>query len=345
MSVTTITSISAQEQAMPPTPMKAIMNERYGPPSALQLREIDRPSVDADRALIQVRAASINPTDLHNVEGGPVIQLMNRSRRPLRPVPGGDVAGVVVEAGENVTHLRPGDEVFGTCAGSLAEYALGGKNLAPKPVNLTFEQAASLPIAGLTALQGLRDKGQLKSGQSVLINGAAGGVGTFAVQIAKAIGAEVAAVCSTQNVEMVRSIGADRVIDYTCEDFSCGGQQYDLVFDLVGNRSLSALRRVTKPDGILLLSGGGHHKGHGNILRPMSLVFRGKLRSRFASPKVVFFIAQINRPDLIALKDLVEAGKVTPVIDHTYPLRDAPEALRYLKTGHARGKLVVSIES
>jgi NADPH:quinone reductase-like Zn-dependent oxidoreductase len=345
MSVTTINATNAQEREMPTTPMKAIMNERYGPPSALQLREIDRPAVDADRALIHVRAASINPTDLHGLQGGLVMQLMNRSRRPLHAIPGSDVSGVVVEVGENVTHLRPGDEVYGTCAGSLAEYALGGKNLAPKPANLTFEQAASLPIAGLTALQGLRDKAQLQPGQSVLINGAAGGVGTFAVQIAKAMGAEVTGVCSTDNVEMVRSIGADHVVDYTREDFSRGGQRYDLVFDLVGNRSLSALRRVTKPEGTLLLSGGGHHKGHGHVLRPLALVGRATLVSRFKPPKVVFFICQMNRPDLLALKDLVEAGKVTPVVDRTYPLQEAPEALRYLKTGHARGKLVVSVGS
>jgi NADPH:quinone reductase-like Zn-dependent oxidoreductase len=269
----------------------------------------------------------------------------NGWRRPDRAIPGADVAGVVEAVGDNVTEFRPGDEVFGTCASPLAEYALGGKNLVPKPANLSFEQAASIGIAGITALQGLRDKVQVKPGQTVLINGAAGGVGTFAVQIAKALGAEVTGVCSTRNLDMVRSIGADHVIDYTREDFSRTGKRYDVVFDVVGNRSLSALRRATKPEGTLAPVGGAHDRGHGarGLLRPLLLIARAKLMSRFGGPKVVFYIAQINKPDLLTLKEMAEKGKLTPVIDRAYPLSETAAAMRYLQAGHARGKVVITL--
>lgn len=329
---------------MATTAMHAIAMNEYGPLERLTLQEVDRPVVDADRVLVRVRAASVNPADVHAIRGGILIRLMSGLRRPKRAVAGGDVAGVVEEVGENVTALHPGDEVFGTCEGSLAEYARGGKNLVPKPANITFEQAAAIPIAGVTALQGLRDKGQLQPGQTVLINGASGGVGPFAVQIAKAMGGHVTGVCSTRNVELVRSLGADVVVDYTKEDFAKSGQQYDLVFDLVGNRSLSDLRRVTKPEGKLILSGGAHDKGHGaSGLKPLFLMGQGLLTSRFTSQKMLFYIAKINREDLLTLKEMVEAGKVTPVVDRTYPLSEAAEALTYLETGHARAKVVVTV--
>jgi NADPH:quinone reductase-like Zn-dependent oxidoreductase len=324
--------------------MRAIVGDQYGPPEKLKLREIDRPVVDADRVLVHVRAASINPLDLHSIKGGLLSRPMSGLRRPKRPVPGVDVAGVVEAVGENVTTLRPGDEVFGTFGGSLAEYGLGGKNLVPKPSGLTFEQAAAIPVAGITALQGLRDKGQLQPGQTVLINGAAGGVGTFAVQIARALGGRVTGVCSTGNVEMVRSIGADQVIDYTQQDFAQSGQRYDLVFDLVGNRSLSDLRRVLKPEGTLVLSGGGHDRGHGGSgLRPLGLIAKSLVLSRFVHQRMVAYIATIKGEDLLVLKELVEAGKLTPVIDRTYPLGETADALRYLQAGHARGKVVVTM--
>ncbi|HLJ67805.1 MAG TPA: NAD(P)-dependent alcohol dehydrogenase [Chloroflexota bacterium] len=325
--------------------MNAIVCDRYGPPESLKLEDTVRPAPDDDRVLVRVRAVSINPADLHNFGGGLIVRMTSGMQRPRTRIPWSDVAGVVEAVGRNVTVLRPGDEVFGTCAGSLAEYALGGKNLVPMPAGMTFEQAAALPIAGITALQGLRDKGRLQPGQSVLINGAAGGVGTFAVQIAKALGAEVTGVCSTRNADMVRSIGADDVVDYTREDFARRGKRYDLVFDLVGNRSLSALRRAAKPGGTLVLSGGAHDRGHGGrgMVRPLMLAARGLVLSKFVAEKIVFFIAQINKEDLLTLKELGEAGKVRPVIDRTCPLDAAPEAFRYLKTGHVSGKVVITV--
>jgi NADPH:quinone reductase-like Zn-dependent oxidoreductase len=330
---------------MSTTAMKAIVCNQYGSPERLELQEIDKPAVDADRVLVRVRAASVNPLDCHNLKGGIVVRLTAGLRRPKQSVPGVDVAGVVEAVGENVTGFRPGDEIFGTCGGVLAEYVRGGKNFVPKPSGLTFEQAAAMPVAGITALQGLRDKGQLQPGQKVLINGAAGGVGTFAVQIAKAFGGEVTGVCSTRNVDMVRSLGADHIIDYTQEDFARSGQRYDVVLDLVGNRSLSNYRRVLQPKGILVLSGGGHERGHGGrgMLGPLALIGRGLLLSRFVSQSIVFFIAKINKEDLLVLKELIEAGKVTPVIDRTYPLSESPEAIRYLEAGHARGKVVITV--
>jgi NADPH:quinone reductase-like Zn-dependent oxidoreductase len=331
-------------EKMPAMVMKAIINNKYGSPDDLKLQEIEKPAIGDDNVLVWVRAASVNPADL-TLRGRPYfIRLMTGLRKPKRSVPGVDVAGVVEAVGENVTEFRPGDEIFGTCGGALAEYALGGKNFVPKPSNLTFEQAAAVPVAGVTALQGLRDKGEIQPGQTVLINGVAGGVGTFAVQIAKAFGAEVTGVCGTRNVDMVRSIGADHIIDYTQEDFAQSGRRYDLVFDLVGNRSLSDLRRVLKPRGILVLSGGGHDRGHGGRgLRLVVLMVQGILLSRFVSQKLVPFLAKIKKEDLLVLKELVEAGKVTPVIDRTYPLSAAPEAIGYLEAGHARGKVVITV--
>lgn len=324
--------------------MKAIVCDQYGPLEMLKVQEIDKPAVDADGVLVHVRAASINPVDLHLIKGELMIRLMAGLRKPKRPIPCSDVAGVVEAVGENVTDFRPGDEVFGSCAGSLAEYVRGGKNLVPKPANITFEQAGGIGIAGITALQGLRDKGQVRPGQKVLINGAAGGVGTFAVQIAKALGAEVTGVCSTGNVEMVRSLGADHVIDYTQEDFAKSGQRYDCVFDLVGNRSLSDLRRVLQPKGTLSMSGGAHDRGHGGRkLKPLVLMVQGLVLTRFVSQKLVPFIAKMNKEDLTALKELIETGKLTPVVGRTYPLVETNKAFRYLEGGHARGKVVITM--
>lgn len=323
--------------------MKAIVCEQYGLEN-MRLREIDKPAVDADRVLVRVRASSVNPADLHGINGGMLLRVMSRAvRRPRTPIPGSDVAGTVEAVGENVTELQVGDEVFGTSPKSWAESTVG-KNLVPKPGNVTFEQAGSVGIAGITALQGLRDKGQMREGETVLINGAAGGVGTFAVQIAKAFGGKVTGVCSGANVELVRSLGADHVTDYTREDFAKAGQAYDLVFDLVGNRSLSDLRRVLKPEGVLVLAGGGHYKGHGaRIGRSLLLIGRAVVLNRFVSQRLVTFIAQINKPDLLVLKDLMESGKVKPVIDRSYPLAEAARAVEYLQGGHARGKVVISV--
>ncbi len=338
---------SSEEENVSPETMQAIIMSKYGPADVLELRAIERPSVEPDSVIVRVHAASINPADLHEMHGPLITRLSSGLRRPKKAVPGADVAGVVDAVGENVTEIRPGDEVFGTCgaSGTLAQYARGYKNLVAKPANLTYEQAAAIPIAGITALQGLRDRARIEAGQTVLINGAAGGVGTFAVQIAKALGAHVTGVCSTRNVEMVRSIGADRVVDYTKEDFARSGQRWDVVFDLVGNRSLSDLRRATSRSGKLVMIGGGHDRGHGgrSLLRPLLLAVRGIVLSRFVKPETVFFIANINRDDLLVLKTLCEDGKVTPVIDRTFALSEAPEAVRYTETGHARGKVVVSM--
>ena len=344
MSAIAMKATSGEEETVSTTAMQAIVCDRYGPVERLRPEEIEKPVLDADRVIVRVRAASVNPVDLHSIKGGLLIRLTSGLRGPKQSVPGVDVAGVVEAVGENVTDFRPGDEIFGTGPGALAEYLRGGKNLVPKPANLTFEQAAAIPVAGITALQGLRDKGLLHAGQTVLINGAAGGVGTFAVQIAKAFGGEVTAVCSTRNVDLVRSLGADHVVDYTHEDFARSEQDYDIVFDLVGNRPLADLRRVLKPEGILVLSGGGHDRGHGGGMRgPLVLIGKSLLLSRFVRQKLVFFLAQINKADLLVLKDLIEAGKVMPVVDRTYPLSETAQAFRYLEAGHARGKVIVTV--
>lgn len=315
--------------------MRAIVQRKYGPPDTLRLEEIERPEVGAEDVLVRVRAAGINPADWHMTGGTPfVARLMFGLRQPKQPVPGTDVAGVVEAVGTNVTAFKPGDEIFGARSGSLAEYVAGGKNFLPKPANVSFEQAGAVAIAGCTALQGLRDKAHLQAGQRVLINGAAGGVGTFAVQIAKSYGAHVTGVCSTHNVELVRSIGADEVIDYTAEDFVRQGQQYDVVLDMVGNRSLSEIRRVLTPKGTAVLIGG--EGGVGGLVKTLLL-------NLFVGHRLLTFIAKIDRDDLLVLSELMESGKVTVVIDRTYPLDEAPEAMRYLEAGHARGKVVVTV--
>jgi NADPH:quinone reductase-like Zn-dependent oxidoreductase len=322
--------------------VKAIVNGKYGSPDDLKLVEIDKPALGDDGVLVCVRAASVNPYDWHFMRGLPYLaRPMLGLRGPKQSVRGVDVAGLVEAVGKDVTQFRPGDEVFGAGrSGSFAEYACGGENgFALKPASLSFEQAAALPMAGCTALQALRDWGQLQPGQSVLINGAAGGVGTFTVQIAKALGGEVTGVCSTKNIDFVRSISADHVVDYTREDFARGGRQYDLVIDLVANRSLPDLRRALAPEGALVLCGGGG----GRLLGPVPLILRALVRSRFVSQRMLSSTARIHKEDLVALTELIEAGKVTLVIDRSFPLSEAPEAIRYLEAGHARGKVVVTV--
>ncbi len=334
--------------------MKAVVYDRYGSPDVLKLMEIPNPAVADSQVLVRVRAASVNPADWHFMRGEPyIVRMMTGVRRPRkRTVLASDLAGQVEAVGRNVTQLRTGDEVFGRtlmghrpdpdaeiATGGCAEYACIPEDmLEPKPANLTFEQAAAVPLAALTALQALRDRGELQPGQRVLINGASGGVGTFAVQIAKALGAEVTGACGTGNVDMVRSIGADRVIDYTREDFSTAGQRYDLILD-AGDRSLSDCRRALTPRGTLVVIGGSP----GRWIDGLGRAYRARVMSPFVSQRLLPFLTTWSKHDLRLVKDLVEAGKVTPVIDRTYPLSQASEAMRLLETGHARGKIVITV--
>ena len=325
--------------------MKAIVHDGYGPPEDLELREIDRPKLDADSVLVRVRAASVNPYDWRVMRGEPRA-LTKLVRTPLKGrIPGADVAGQVEAVGPAVKRFRPGDEVFGTCRGSLAEYARGAeKTFAPKPSALTDEQAASIPIAGCTALQALRDHGRLQPGERVLINGASGGVGTFAVQIAKALGAHVTGVCSTRNLDLVRSLGADHVIDYTKEDFAASALKYDLIVQVNGNRTVKEMQRALAPKGRLVAAGGGVGRdddGGDGLGAVMMLMFRGELLSRIMRPRTSAFMARIRPSDLQVIARLIEAGTVTPVIDRTYSLAQVPDAIRHLETGHARGEIIV----
>lgn len=318
--------------------MKAIVQDRYGSPEVLRVAEVEKPTVDDDGVLVRVRAASVNAGDWRRVRASPfVLRLDEGLRRPKRVVFGADAAGHVEEVGKNVTHLQPGDEVFGVGKGAFAQY-VSGRTFVPKPANITFEQAAAVPVAGLTALQGLRDKGRIQPGQKVLINGAGGGVGTFVVQVAKAFGAQVTGVTSPGNVDLVRSLGADHVMDYTREDFMKGGIRYDLVVDVGGNRSLSDSRRVLAPDGTLVLVGAG--KGLGG---PVGRFLAASVRSRLLKQRVVAFVSWESTDDLMTLKELIEAGKVIPVIDRTYPLAQTSQALRYLESERARGKVVIKV--
>jgi NADPH:quinone reductase-like Zn-dependent oxidoreductase len=322
--------------------MKAIVQDTYGTPDVLDLREIDKPVVGDDDVLLRVHAASAFIGDWHIMMGLPyLIRMVSGFRRPKARVRGQDVAGHVEAVGGDVTQFQPGDEVFGTCDGSFAEYATARKDkVAPKPANLTFEQAATVPIAGSTALQGLRNAGKVQPGQKVLIIGAAGGVGSFAVQIAKAFGAHVTGVCSTTKVDLVRSIGADDVIDYTRDDFAETGQLYDLILDIAGRRSLSHLRRALDPRGTLVIVGG---EGGGRWLGGLDRQLRAHMLSPFVKQKLGTFVSKENSEDLLVLKGLIETGKVTPVIDKTYPLREVPQAIRYVEEGHAQGKVVISL--
>ena len=326
--------------------MKAVVYTRYGSPDVLEIRDIKKPVPNDDQVLVKVRAASLNPLDWHFMEGTPyVIRAMGTGlRKPKVPRLGVDLAGQVETVGKNVTQFKPGDEVFGTGGGAaFAEYVCARKTkLVLKPANLTFEQAASVPIAALTALQGLRDEGKIQAGQKVLINGASGGVGTFAVQITKSFGADVTGVCSTRNVDMVRSLGANYVIDYTKEDFTQSGQHYDLILDNVGTQPLSGFRRVLKPNGICVMIGGGG-PNDGRWIGPMARPLKALLLSPFISQKMGMMLAEIRQEDLTIMSDLMQAGKVTPVIDRTYPLSQIAEAMRYLEQGHARGKVVITV--
>jgi NADPH:quinone reductase-like Zn-dependent oxidoreductase len=323
--------------------MKAAVYTRYGPPDVLQIRDVEKPVPRDTEVLIRVRAASVNPLDWHFMRGTPYfLRIMAGLSKPKDKRLGVDVAGEVEAVGRNVTQFKPGDEVFGACRGAFAEYACTSESaLVMKPGNVTFEQAASVPVAAFTALQGLRDKGQIQPGQKVLINGAAGGVGTFAVQIAKSFGAEVTGVCSTRNVGMVRSIGADQVIDYTQEDFTKSGQRYDLLFDCVGNHSLSACRRVLNPKGIYIAVGGPVGRWMIGVLARM---IKALVLSWFVSQTLAMVLAKPSQEDLTLMRGLMEAGKVTPVIDRRYRLSEVPEAIRYLEEGHARGKVVITLE-
>jgi NADPH:quinone reductase-like Zn-dependent oxidoreductase len=321
--------------------MKAIVYHEYGSPDVLRCEEIEKPLPGDDEVLIRVHAAAANPMDYHFMSGTYVMRPMMGLRKPKMTRPGVDVSGDVEAIGAKVTQFQVGDAVLGAARGTFAEYVCSREDrLALKPANLTFDQAAAIPVAGLTALQGLRDKCRIQPGQKALINGAAGGVGTFAVRIAKSFGADVTGVCSTRSVDLVRSIGADHVIDYTRDDFTRSDERYDVIFDCVGNRPLSACRRVMVPKGIFVAAGvrpGGHWMG------PLPYLLKLLVSSRFVSQKVVFFVASIGTKDLNAVKDLVEANKVTPVIDRRYPLTEAAEAIRYLKEGHARGKVVITV--
>lgn len=328
--------------------MKAIVYRNFGSPDVLECLDIEKPTPADGEVLIKVRAASVNPLDWKMMKGGPfILRLLLGLGKPKMKRPGVDVAGEVEAVGKNVTQLKPGDKVFGTCTGAFAEYAVsksasGLKSaLVIKPDNLTYEQAASAPVAALTALQGLRDKARIQPGDKVLVNGAAGGGGTFAVQIAKSFGAIVTGVCSTRNVDMVRSIGADQVIDYTQQDFTKSGQCYDIVLDCVGNHAFSEWTRVLNPKGIFVGVGAPPDV-------PLSRLLVGLIgalvRSMFVSQKIAIFIARVNQQDLTAVSELMAAGKVTPVIDKRYRLSEAREAFQYMETGHARGKVTITPE-
>jgi NADPH:quinone reductase-like Zn-dependent oxidoreductase len=323
--------------------MKAIVQDEYGSSDVLELKDIDKPEISDDEVLVRVHAAGVGRDVWHVMTGLPYpIRLAGYGlRAPKNPVIGSDMAGVVEAVGKNVRRFQPGDEVFGIGKGSYAEYVRAPEDkLAPKPANLTFEQASVLAIMGSTALQALRDHGKVRPGQEVLVIGASGGVGTYAVQIAKAFGAEVTGVCSTQKVEMVRSIGADHVIDYTREDFAEGDERYDVILDIGGNSSLSRLRHALTPPGTLVIVGG---EGGGRWLGGTDRQIRAMMLSPFVGQKLGTFVNKENHEDMLVLKELVESGEVTPIIDRTYPLVEVPEAIRYLEEGHARGKVVISV--
>jgi NADPH:quinone reductase-like Zn-dependent oxidoreductase len=323
--------------------MRAAVHSHYGPPDVVQISEVEKPVPADGEVMIKVRAAAVNPLDRFCMCGIPYVARAvggpGNLRRPKDVRLGVDVAGRVEAAGRNVTQFRPGDEVFGMCKGAFAEYACAPESaVVLKPETVTFEQAAAAPVAAYTALQGLRDKGRIRAGQQVLINGAAGGVGTFAVQIAKWFGAEVTGVCSSKNVELARSIGADRVIDYTEADFTRSSERYDLLFDCIGNHSFAACRRVLRPDGMHVVVGAS---SQGRWIGPIGRMLRGVALSRFAKWRIVTFIARSGQKDLAIIAELMASGKVTPVIDRCYRLDETPEAIRHLETKHARGKVII----
>jgi 2-desacetyl-2-hydroxyethyl bacteriochlorophyllide A dehydrogenase len=322
--------------------MKAIVCTRYGSPDVLHLKEVEKPTPRDNEVLVKIHAASANPADWHLVRGKPLFARFSTGfPKPKNPIPGLDIAGRVEVVGSSVTQFQPGDEVFGCVTGAFAEYvATREGNLALKPANLSFEQAAAVPVVAFTALQGLRDAGHIQSGQKVLVNGASGGVGTLAVQLAKSFGAEVTGVCSTRNVDLVRSIGADHVIDYTREDFTRNGQSYDLIYDAVGNRSVSAYRRALKPHGKCVIA------GFTSFPRLIEHIVVGAWMSKTGNRKIgLMGLAKPNQTDLLFVKGLLEAGKVVPVIDRRYPLSETAEAIRYLEQKHARGKVIITAVS
>src|SRR5881227_159165 len=341
----TSTNNCDQSAVAPTNPMKAIVSCEYGAAN-LQLRELQKPAPLNNEVLVRVRAASINPVDGHMIRGSWLMRPMSGMRKPKNTRFGTDFSGMVEAIGKDVTNFKPGDEVFGAKNGAVADYICmkADRAIVMKPNNITFEQAGSVAVAGLTALQGLRDKGRIQAGQKVLINGASGGVGTFAVQIAKSFGADVTAVCSTRNVDLVKSIGADHVIDYSKEDFTTRPERYNLIFDLVGNHSLGERKRVLIPNGICVLGGiggAGLHPGSGGRILGN---FKSAFLSKFGNQPFVFYIAKLTKDDLNILRDLMQSGKVSPVIDRTYKLNQTVDAVRYMEEGHARGKVVVTLD-
>lgn len=323
--------------------MKAVTYRCYGPPDVLEYGDVEKPTPKDGEVLVKVRAAAVNPLDWHYMRGSPyLMRLVSGIGAPKDSRFGVDFAGTVEAVGDSVTKFRPGDEVFGGRSGAFAEYLVipEDRALTSKPANVTFEQAAAVPIAAITALQALRDKGGLQPGQKVLINGASGGVGTFAVQIAKSLGAEVTGVCSTRNVEMVRSIGADHVFDYKKEDYTESGNEYDLIVDMVGNHSLSANRRVLAPDGTLVIVGGSSGDWIGPLARPIGTMLQGP----FVDQEMVMLLARLDQAALDTLAEMMRNGEVTSVLDRSYPLSDVASAIRYSEEGRARGKIIVTVE-
>jgi NADPH:quinone reductase-like Zn-dependent oxidoreductase len=336
--------VPAPEMADHEDPVKAIVYRCYGSPDVLSLEHIEKPTPADNEILVKVKAAAVNPLDWHYMRGSPyIMRLMGAGLgSPNDTRMGVDFAGKVEAVGKNVTQFKPGDEIFGGAKGAFAEYITVSEERAVtlKPANLSFEQAAAVPIAAITAIQALRDKGQLKSGQKVLINGASGGVGTFAVQLAKSFGAEVTGVCSARNAEMVRSIGADHVIDYKKENYTKSGQKYDLIIDMVGNHPLSVNRRVMKPDSIFVIVGGPNSNWLGPLMGPI----KAMMYSPFVEQDFSMLLAQMRKADLVDLAELMAAGEVTPVIDRRYRLNEVPAAIRYSEEGHARGKIIINME-
>jgi NADPH:quinone reductase-like Zn-dependent oxidoreductase len=322
--------------------MKAAVYKNYGPPEVVRIAEIDKPVPKDDEVLIKVRAASVNPLDWRIMNGKPFAVRVMAALTKMKGHPGVDAAGEVEAVGKNVTQFKPGDAVFGACRGAFAEYTCGNQTkIAMKPDNVTFEQAASINVAGLTALQGLRDHGKVKKGGKVLVNGAAGGVGAFAVQIGKSFGAHVTGVCSTRNIELVRSIGADDVIDYNRNDFTSSNQRYDLILDCVGNHSFSACKRVLNPEGRSVIIGGPHDISMTALFARM---LKTALVSLFGKKKAVMFIAKASQADLTVIGELIASGKIKPVIDKVYSLNESAAAIRHVEEGHARGKVIISLD-
>jgi len=345
--------MSRMRGACPPPyvwPMKAIVQERYGSPDVLEFQDVDMPVAADNEVLVQVRAAAVNAYDWHIMRGDPYLaRLVGPSLAfggPKRKIRGRDFAGRVDAVGKDVRRFKPGDEVYGDLGdadGAFAEYVCVPEDqVERKPANLSFEQAAAMPLAGLTALKGLRDEAKVQAGQQVLVNGASGGVGTFAVQIAKSLGAEVTAVCSARNVDLVTSLGADHVVDYAREDFTLGDRRYDVVFDLVGNRSLSELRRALAPGGTVVLSGGGVSRG-GSMIGPIGLMIKAQLAARFRRHPLLVLQTSPSKEILASLRELAEAGEVVPAIDRTFKLSEVPDAIRYVEEEHARAKVVITV--